>query len=133
MSLKPLDKISQWLAEEKSSGNHFARGGVLGTFGKDGMPHTRMLGVSFDSKGMPKFHTSPTSRKVEDINISSKASLTFAFQHTMRSISLEGLLEPLCSKELDRDWQKLEKDSYFITYLQHFFNSSYMKVIVKLF
>lgn len=81
------------------------------------MPHTRMLGVSFDSEGIPKFHTSPTSIKVEDINLSSKASLTFAFQRTLGSISLEGLLEPLSSKELERDWQKLDQDfqrNYFV-------------------
>lgn len=110
MKLNPLEKLSKWLAEERSLGNNFARGAVLGTSGKDGMPHTRMLGASFDTQGVPRFHTSPASRKVEDIDLNNKASLTFAFQQTMRSISLEGLLEPLSYDELDRDWKKLDVD-----------------------
>lgn len=108
MSLNPLEKLTKWLTEERSLGNNFAHGAVLGTSGQDGMPHTRMLGISFNRQGVPKFHTSPVSRKVEDINLTNKASLTFAFQKTMRSISLEGFLEPLSDKELDADWKKLE-------------------------
>lgn len=74
------------------------------------MPHTRMLGVSFDSQKMPKFHTSPVSRKVRDISLRNTASLTFAFQQKMRSVSLEGFLEPLSDEELSDDWKTLETE-----------------------
>ena len=110
MTLNPLEKLAEWLAEEQSLGNQFAHGAVLGTYSEEGIPHTRMLGVWFDQQGRPKFHTSSVSRKVQDINLNNKASLTFAFQQTMRSISLEGLLEPLSNQELDVDWKKLEVD-----------------------
>jgi pyridoxamine 5'-phosphate oxidase len=108
MMVNPLDKLGEWVAEERSFGNSFAHGAVLGTQGEDGMPHTRMLGVSFDSQKKPKFHTSPVSRKVRDISIRNTASLTFAFQQKMRSVSLEGFLEPLSDEELRADWKTLE-------------------------
>ncbi|MHB8237439.1 MAG: pyridoxamine 5'-phosphate oxidase family protein [Acidithiobacillus ferrivorans] len=92
------------MAEERSLGNTFSHGAVLGTQGEDGMPHTRMLGVSFDSDKTPKFHTSPNSRKVRDITFNNMASLTFAFQQKMRSVSLEGFLEPLSDEDLAADW-----------------------------
>jgi pyridoxamine 5'-phosphate oxidase len=85
--INPIEKLEMWLTEERSRGNFFSHGAVLGTQGEDGMPHTRMLGVSFTDRQMPKFHTSPTSRKVQDINLRNTASLTFAFQQTIRSIS----------------------------------------------
>jgi pyridoxamine 5'-phosphate oxidase len=108
--MNPLEKLGHWIGEERSNNNPFAHGAVLGTQGEDGMPHTRMLGVSFDSRQMPKFHTSPMSRKVGDITLCNGASLTFAFQQTMRSISLEGFLEPLSEQELNTDWQTLEPE-----------------------
>jgi pyridoxamine 5'-phosphate oxidase len=110
MTINPLEKLSEWLAEERSLGNAFAHGAVLGTQGEDGMPHTRMLGVLFDDQKIPKFHTSPVSRKVRDISLLNTASLTFAFQQTMRSISLEGFLEPLADEELNADWEKLDRE-----------------------
>jgi pyridoxine/pyridoxamine 5'-phosphate oxidase len=55
MTINPLEKLGEWLTEERSSGNSFAHGAVLGTQGEDGMPHTRMLSVSFDSQKKPKF------------------------------------------------------------------------------
>ena len=108
--MNPLEKLDEWLTEERSLGNPFAHGDVLGTPGKDGMPRTRMLGVSFNDRKIPKFHTSPMSRKVQDINLCNSASLTFAFQQTMRSISLEGSLEPLSDRELDTDWNQLDRE-----------------------
>jgi pyridoxamine 5'-phosphate oxidase len=95
MTINPLEKLGEWLAQERSLGNLFAHGAVLGTQGEDGMPHTRMLGVSFDRQKKPRFYTSPVSRKVRDISLHNKASLTFAFQQRMRSVSLEGFLEQL--------------------------------------
>jgi pyridoxamine 5'-phosphate oxidase len=110
MTINPLEKLGEWLAEERALGNPFAHGAVLGTQGEDGMPHTRMLGVSFDSQKKPKFHTSPMSRKVRDISLRNTASLTFSFQQRMRSISLEGFLESLSDEELIADWKTLEPE-----------------------
>jgi pyridoxine/pyridoxamine 5'-phosphate oxidase len=110
MTINPLEKLGEWLAQERAFGNPFAHGAVLGTQGEDEMPHTRMLGVSFDRQNNPKFHTSPVSRKVRDINFRNTASLTFSFQQRMRSISLEGFLEPLSDEELISDWKTLEPE-----------------------
>jgi pyridoxine/pyridoxamine 5'-phosphate oxidase len=110
MTIDPLEKLGEWLAEERALGNPFAHGAVLGTQGEDEMPHTRMLGVSFDNQKKPKFYTSPMSRKVRDIDLCNKASLTFAFQQRMRSISLDGLLEYLSDEELISDWKTLEPE-----------------------
>jgi pyridoxine/pyridoxamine 5'-phosphate oxidase len=110
MAIDPLEKLGEWLAEERALGNPFAHGAVLGTQGEDKMPHTRMLGVSFDRQKKLKFHTSPTSRKVRDISLCNNASLTFSFQQRMRSISLDGLLEQLSDEELVADWKTLEPE-----------------------
>ncbi len=110
ITINPLEKLDEWLAEERSLGNPLAHGAVLGTQGEDEMPHTRMLGVSFNSQKMPKFHTSPASRKVQDLSLCNTASLTFAFQQKMRSVSLDGFLEPLSDEELNADWKTLETE-----------------------
>lgn len=106
--MNPLARLVAWVASERTLGTPFARGAVLGTHGADGMPHTRMLGVLFDASGTPRFHTSPMSRKVRDIAHSNSASLTFAFQKSLRSVSLEGSLEPLDRGQLVADWLDLD-------------------------
>jgi pyridoxine/pyridoxamine 5'-phosphate oxidase len=110
ITINPLEKLDEWIAQERSDRNPFAHGAVLGTQGEDGMPRTRMLGVSFDSHKMPKFHTSPMSRKVRDISVRNTASLTFAFQQKMRSVSLEGFLKQLSDEELSADWKTLDPE-----------------------
>lgn len=115
--LNPLVQLKTWIEEERLAGNRFSHGAVLGTVGTSGIPHTRMLGVHFDARHYPRFHTSPTSRKVIDIEHNQQASLTFAFQTSLRSVSLEGSLVTLTSEQLDADWLALEPDfrrSYLI-------------------
>lgn len=76
-----------------------------------------MLGVHFDEQAYPRFHTSPTSRKVADLAGKQRASLTFAFQTSLRSVSLEGRLVELSKSQLDKDWLSLEpafRRSYLI-------------------
>lgn len=110
MNANPLMTLLEWIAEERAMGTPFAHGAVLGTQGVDGMPHTRMLGVHFDAQGRPRFHTSPVSRKVRDIGANNAASLTFGFQRSLRSVSLEGYLSPLSQGQLVEDWGRLEPE-----------------------
>ncbi|WP_298610748.1 pyridoxamine 5'-phosphate oxidase family protein [uncultured Thiothrix sp.] len=115
--MSPLAKLYAWVAEERLAGNRFSHGAVLGTIDKFEQPHTRMLGVHFDKNYCPRFHTSPTSRKVVDLTHNQQASLTFAFQTSLRSVSLEGCLVALSAQQLDNDWLKLESSfrrSYMI-------------------
>ena len=109
-TMNPLVQLTQWLGEEQLAGNPFAHGAVLGTVGRDGAPRTRMLGVHFDEAGIPRFHTSPTSRKVADIALDRRASITFAFQRSLRSVSLEGILELIPDGQLMQDWLALEPE-----------------------
>lgn len=106
----PLEKLCEWLLEEKRNGNIFPQGAVLSTISKNGNPRSRVVGSMLDEKNIPKFFTSPSSRKVADINFSNSASLTYSFQNTLRSISLEGTLSELSSAELDNDWLKHDDD-----------------------
>lgn len=115
--MSPLEKLQSWVREERLAGNQFSHGAVLGTVDKLGQPHTRMLGVHFDAQAYPRFHTSPTSRKVADLAHQQQASLTFAFQASLRSVSLEGRLIALSKSQLDVDWLSLEsgfRRSYLI-------------------
>jgi pyridoxine/pyridoxamine 5'-phosphate oxidase len=68
-----------------------------------------MLGVHFDEESIPRFHTSPTSRKVTDIGINQNASITFAFQRSLRSVSIEGVLEVIPHGQLVSDWLALDQ------------------------
>ena len=106
----PLAQLEQWLAEESSSGNIFPQGAVLCTVSTEGTPRSRVVSTMLDENKCPKFHTSPVSRKVNDIESNLKASLTYSFQGSLRSISLEGSLEALNENELDNDWSKLDYD-----------------------
>lgn len=106
----PLDLIYEWLEEEKRRGNIFPQGAVLSTVAKDGSPRSRVVGTMLDEKNTPKFFTSPTSRKMDDINFSAKAALTYFFQNSLRSISIEGSLAALQSEELDSDWFQHDED-----------------------
>lgn len=106
--MNPLLRLVSWVQEEHSTGTAFSHGAVLGTTDRNGCPRTRMLGAHFDAEGRPRFHTSPDSRKVEDLKLNPRASLTFAFQRSLRSVSLEGWLEPLSRNQLRQDWLTLE-------------------------
>ena len=63
----PLSKIESWINEEKELGNIFPRGAVLSTVSKNGIPTSRVVGTMFDDSKVPKFFTSPNSRKTDDI------------------------------------------------------------------
>lgn len=115
--MNPFIQLTQWISEERLAGIPFAHGAVLGTVGHDGIPKTRMLGVHFDEVGVPRFHTSPTSRKVIDIGINRYASITFAFQRSLRSVSIEGVLDEIPHGQLISDWLALDpkfRRSYLI-------------------
>lgn len=106
-AINPLTQLTEWIAEERHLGTPFSHGAVLGTVGTDGQPKTRMLGVRCDDHGTPRFHTAPSSRKVDDLAANPRASLTFAFQKSLRSISMEGTLEPIPQRQLEQDWAQL--------------------------
>lgn len=100
----PLNKIENWISEEKKLGNIFPRGAVLSTVTKEGIPNSRVVGTMFDYNKVPKFFTSPNSRKIDDIKFNNHISLTYSFQYTLRSISIEGTIVKLTSDELAKDW-----------------------------
>lgn len=106
--LEPLQLLKYWIDEEKTFGNPFPQGAVLSTVAENGAPHSRMVGTMLDEAGRPKFHTSPASRKVIDIRKNKRASLTYSFQGSLRSISLEGSLVMLEEAELKEDWLKYD-------------------------
>lgn len=106
--MNPFRQLSRWIDEERLAGVSFSHGAVLGTVGSDGTPRTRMLGVYLDKQGIPRFHTSLNSRKVIDIENHRHASITFAFQRSLRSVSIEGVLERIPHEQLASDWLTLE-------------------------
>lgn len=108
-TVNPFIQLTQWISEERLAGIPFSHGAVLGTVGHDGTPKTRMLGVHFDEEGTPRFHTSPASRKVIDIETNRNASITFPFQRSLRSASIEGVLEVIPREQLVSDWLALDQ------------------------
>jgi len=106
----PLEQISRWFEEERISGNSFPQGAVLSTVSKDGIPRSRVVGTMLGEDNVPKFFTSPSSRKIEDFAVSKKAALTYSYQHSVRSISIEGCIDELSTDELNIDWRKHDAD-----------------------
>jgi|GEM_PF-3483323 len=106
----PLEKLYQWLEDESLRGNVFPQGAVLATVSKDGFPRSRMVSTMLDKNYYPKFHMSKTSRKFGDIEFRNKASLTYSFQNSLRSVTIEGFLTPINSIELDEDWLRFDWD-----------------------
>lgn len=106
----PLEKLRDWIGEELNSGTSFAHGAILATISSSGHSRSRMLGVHFDNENRPKFHTTPPSRKTDDIRHNTSASLTFGWHKSLRSVCLEGHLTRLEEMELDEDWLALETD-----------------------
>lgn len=99
----PLEKISQWLTEEAANGVAFSQGAVLSTVSKNGRPRSRVVGTMLGNNSI-RFHTSPNSRKVNDINHSRYAALTYSLNNSCRSITIEGQLTPLMENTLEKDW-----------------------------
>ncbi|NJN36153.1 MAG: hypothetical protein HC794_02725 [Nitrospiraceae bacterium] len=108
--MSPLKILVRWIEEERANGVAFPNGAVLGTTSYTGQPRTRMLGTHFDEWGNPRFHTTPQSRKVLDLRNNKQASLTFALQRSLRSVSLEGQVAPLTQEELSSDWHALDTE-----------------------
>lgn len=108
--INPFLKLKTWIREEDNAGYSFSNGAVLATVSKNGTPRSRLLGTVLDGN-IIKFHTSPVSRKFEDIEFCNKVSLTYSFQKSLRSVSIEGVLILLSEKELNSDW--MEFDSNF--------------------
>jgi len=106
----PLLRLRHWLEEERSQGVPFPHGAVLGTLGLDGVPRTRMLGTYLCEDGTPKFYTSPSSKKVSEIQKHHQASLTYGFQRSLRSVTIEGSLIELSAQELDAGWQQFDEN-----------------------
>ncbi len=106
----PLKILQNWLSEERDNGNPFPQGAVLSTASKNGTVRSRVVGTMLNTKNFPKFHTSPCSRKVDDIDFNNQVSLTYSFQHSLRSISIEGNLSSLQANELEKDWLKYDED-----------------------
>ena len=100
----PLNKLSNWINEEKNSASLFPDGAVLGTISKIGVPRSRVVGTMLDNNKKPKFFTSINSRKINDINLNKAVSLTYFFVKNIRSVSIEGDVEKLPNEELDQDW-----------------------------
>ncbi len=115
--MSPLKILVRWIQEERKQDSVFPNGAVLGTVSPSGEVRTRMLGVHFDEQGVPRFHTTPNSRKVLDLRDNNCASLTFAFQNSRRSVSLEGVVLLLTQEELVSDWLSLDiefRKSYLV-------------------
>lgn len=108
--ISPLEIIEKWISEEKNSGNNYPEGAVLSTVSKSGIPRSRVVGTSFDKSKVPLFFTSPTTRKVADIEHNKSISLTYSFQNSFRSISIEGTIKELKKVELEEAWKQYDED-----------------------
>ena len=110
----PMEKLGVWINEERKKGAVFPQGAVLSTVSVKGKPRSRVVGTMLTEKNgggkILRFHTSPNSRKITDINNNVYAALTYSFNESVRSVSIEGKISPLSAEVLDCDWQSFDEN-----------------------
>lgn len=88
--MTPIQRLANWVNEEKSLGAQNAQHAVLSTQGLDGQPHSRIVALREMTEDWLLLFTQKRTRKVEDIKHNTKVALTFWFERHAREIIIEG-------------------------------------------
>ena len=100
----PINKLTQWLNKENSVGAPDPAQAVLATSTIDAIPHSRVVAIREISQEGLLFFTQRGTKKVEELNVNPRVSLTFWFELTERQITIEGTVTPLTETENNNYW-----------------------------
>ena len=102
--MHPIDKLRQWLDEEKLKGAQYAQHAVLSTHGLNGQPHGRVVAIREIDQDKILFFTQKRTRKVSEIEENSAAAITFWFERHAREVIIEGNAIFLSEAENEKYW-----------------------------
>lgn len=100
----PLQRLEQWIKEEKDNGIPNPQQAILSTATKEGIPHSRVVAIREITPQGILFFTQKGTRKVTEIANNPRASLTFWFELMQREVILEALIEALSEEENKAYW-----------------------------
>lgn len=102
--MHPIDKLRQWLDEEKLKGAQYAQHAVLSTHGLNGKPHGRVVAIREIEQDKILFFTQKRTRKVGEIEANPVAAITFWFERNAREVIIEGDAVFLSEAENEKYW-----------------------------
>lgn len=114
----PIEKIKEWIKEEKKLGSSLADSVVLATASAEGKVHSRIVAIREITQSGILFFTQKRSRKAQDINKNPSASMTLWLPLRQREVVLDGVVETLSQHENQTYWEALprERQLRFLTY-----------------
>ncbi|MBS0290288.1 MAG: pyridoxamine 5'-phosphate oxidase family protein [Proteobacteria bacterium] len=114
----PIEKIANWIKEEKELGSQEAGSVVLATASSCGEVHSRIVAIRELTESGVLFFTQKRSRKAKDLNENPSASMTLWLPLQQREVVLDGAVKALDQRENEFYWEALprERQLRFLTY-----------------
>jgi pyridoxamine 5'-phosphate oxidase len=114
----PIEKMQNWIEEEKKLGSVEADSIVLATASASGEVHSRIVAIREITKAGVLFFTQKQSRKAKDLRENSSASMTLWLPLQQREVILDGKVETLTQNENEYYWESLprERQIRFLVY-----------------
>lgn len=100
----PINKLKDWLNEEKIAGAPNPAQAVLSTCTLDSIPHSRVIAIREITDTELIFFTQQGTRKVKELDENPLISLNFWFELTQRQVIIEGKAAALSSSENQSYW-----------------------------
>jgi pyridoxamine 5'-phosphate oxidase len=101
MSIDPIARFSEWLAEAEASEPNDPNAVALATVDAAGQPAVRMVLLKGLSDAGFVFYTNQQSRKADDLAAQPRAALLFHWKTLRRQVRVEGAVSPVSDAEAD--------------------------------
>jgi len=101
MTIDPIARFSEWLAEAEVSEPNDANAMALATVDATGQPSVRMVLLKGLSAEGFVFYTNLESRKAGDLAVSPRAALLFHWKTLRRQVRIEGRVSGVSDAEAD--------------------------------
>lgn len=110
MPIKPIQKINEWLENEKQLGSGEPDRVVLATASASGIVHSRVVAIREINESGVLFFTQRSSRKASDLAENPSASMTLWLPLQQREVILDGITKALTHEENKSYWETLPYD-----------------------
>ena len=111
MATDPFQLFDEWFAEARASAPNDANAMALGTAGRDGQPHVRMVLLKAHGPAGFVFYTNQRSRKGEELAHNAQAALLFHWKSLRRQVRIEGSVSLVSCEEADAYFASRSRDS----------------------
>ena len=109
--MNPIEHLNQWLQDERVAGAPNPQQAVLSTATKDAVPHSRVVAMrEVNDRGL-LFFTQRGTRKIVEMDINPRVSMTFWFELLSREVIIEGVVEALTEVENEHYWLSYPREA----------------------